>query len=586
MREVYHMVCLVVTEVGGSSPLARGLRHGRARPAAPGRIIPACPRMRGVYAPWRREVRSRWGSSPLARGLLNRTLGIGQVMGIIPARAGFTQTNDPDAVRELDHPRSRGVYVSSVSPVYRRMGSSPLARGLLEAGLAVEIEARIIPARAGFTRYSRGEAESVEDHPRSRGVYDVTGVLYRADGGSSPLARGLRQVRHLGGVHARISPARAGFTRSDTPLSRTTWDHPRSRGVYGNDYGYATITRGSSPLARGLPVKCGASHWGSGIIPARAGFTRGGPRRGRPSPDHPRSRGVYPHTETPVWSAEGSSPLARGLPHPPSTLAHAGGIIPARAGFTIGEPAPSTRAWDHPRSRGVYEGTTSMKTVPPGSSPLARGLRVFFPADYTDARIIPARAGFTGSLFLGARSRLGSSPLARGLPTAISGVCVQPRIIPARAGFTSRVASARTATRDHPRSRGVYPRPDPPGGHQPGIIPARAGFTARPGTGTRCRADHPRSRGVYLTAISVAQSIRGSSPLARGLRRLRVFPSSRCSDHPRSRGVYMSACRILPRTGGSSPLARGLPRGVGGGDALRGIIPARAGFTCLGGCDE
>ena len=90
MREVYHMVCLVVTEVGGSSPLARGLRHGRARPAAPGRIIPACPRMRGVYAPWRREVRSRWGSSPLARGLLNRTLGIGQVMGIIPARAGFT----------------------------------------------------------------------------------------------------------------------------------------------------------------------------------------------------------------------------------------------------------------------------------------------------------------------------------------------------------------------------------------------------------------------------------------------------------------------------------------------------------------
>ena len=180
-----------------------------------------------------------------------------------------------------------------------------------------------------------------------------------------------------------------------------------------------------------------------------------------------------------------------------------------------------------------------------GSSPLARGLRVFFPADYTDARIIPARAGFTGSLFLGARSRLGSSPLARGLRRRGSG---------------------------WPFWRG--------------IIPARAGFTARPGTGTRCRADHPRSRGVYLTAISVAQSIRGSSPLARGLRRLRVFPSSRCSDHPRSRGVYMSACRILPRTGGSSPLARGLPRGVGGGDALRGIIPARAGFTCLGGCDE
>ena len=90
MRKVYHMVYFIVTEVGGSSPHARGLLTDGEGGTVVGRIIPACPRMRGVYAPWRREVRSRWGSSPLARGLLNRTLGIGQVMGIIPARAGFT----------------------------------------------------------------------------------------------------------------------------------------------------------------------------------------------------------------------------------------------------------------------------------------------------------------------------------------------------------------------------------------------------------------------------------------------------------------------------------------------------------------
>ena len=153
-----------------------------------------------------------------------------------------------------------------------------------------------------------------------------------------------------------------------------------------------------SPHARGLRAVAEGGAEPLGIIPARAGFTQ--PHTGhRPGHgDHPRSRGVYPHTETPVWSAEGSSPLARGLPHPPSTLAHAGGIIPARAGFTIGEPAPSTRAWDHPRSRGVYEGTTSMKTVPPGSSPLARGLpRVALRLE-TLPGIIPARAGFTGFL--------------------------------------------------------------------------------------------------------------------------------------------------------------------------------------------
>ena len=90
MREVYHMVCLVVTEVGGSSPLARGLRHGRARPAAPGRIIPACPRMRGVYI--RNPIASftYMGSSPLARGLPAGELVNGTHLRIIPARAGFT----------------------------------------------------------------------------------------------------------------------------------------------------------------------------------------------------------------------------------------------------------------------------------------------------------------------------------------------------------------------------------------------------------------------------------------------------------------------------------------------------------------
>ena len=150
---------------------------------------------------------------------------------------------------------------------------SPHARGLRAVAEGGAEPLGIIPARAGFTRYSRGEAESVEDHPRSRGVYDVTGVLYRADGGSSPLARGLRQVRHLGGVHARISPARAGFTDLQRGPGVRGRDHPRSRGVYAPSSSTVTSQSGSSPLARGLPVKCGASHWGSGIIPARAGFT-------------------------------------------------------------------------------------------------------------------------------------------------------------------------------------------------------------------------------------------------------------------------------------------------------------------------
>ena len=71
------------------------------------------------------------------------------------------------------------------------------------------------------------------------------------------------------------------------------------------------------------------------------------------------------------------------------------GIIPARAGFT----PPSTTALpprtDHPRSRGVYLAEMLAREPWPGSSPLARGLRVSLPGWYVDSGIIPARAGFT-----------------------------------------------------------------------------------------------------------------------------------------------------------------------------------------------
>ena len=50
------------------------------------------------------------GSSPLARGLhVERQAGtVG--LGIIPARAGFTEGREPESRPESDHPRSRGVY--------------------------------------------------------------------------------------------------------------------------------------------------------------------------------------------------------------------------------------------------------------------------------------------------------------------------------------------------------------------------------------------------------------------------------------------------------------------------------------------
>ena len=72
-----------------------------------------------------------------------------------------------------------------------RSGSSPLARGLRDIPHEIRQGGRIIPARAGFTHRYGDPARWAEDHPRSRGVY----------------------------------------RRRRWPLSRRT-DHPRSRGVY------------------------------------------------------------------------------------------------------------------------------------------------------------------------------------------------------------------------------------------------------------------------------------------------------------------------------------------------------------------
>ena len=94
-------------------------------------------------------------------------------------------------------------------------------------------------------------------------------------------------------VTAGIIPARAGFTRGGSHGFRGLADHPRSRGVYVYPSRYVKGTVGSSPLARGLQAKAAGDSAKTGIIPARAGFTL--------------------ETEGKNFLTHGSSPLARGL---------------------------------------------------------------------------------------------------------------------------------------------------------------------------------------------------------------------------------------------------------------------------------
>ena len=501
----------------------------------------------------------------------------------------------------------------------RRPGSSPLARGLLTVADSTGSPARIIPARAGFTATGSRRLPTRPDHPRSRGVYSASISRSLACTGSSPLARGLPRPDWEGGEATRIIPARAGFTGRDNLVQRPAQDHPRSRGVYGFLRAARLAVAGSSPLARGLQLPDRIEAGDPRIIPARAGFTGRWLPPGRLHPDHPRSRGVYTPSGASTCGPSGSSPLARGLPRPFGSRMLTSRIIPARAGFTRRRSQSRSRLLDHPRSRGVYQGSWRRRRSPRGSSPLARGLRTTVRASSSLVRIIPARAGFTvfgvhahGPLRDHPRSRgvypkrrsasasrSGSSPLARGLrPPRRENHCPFG-IIPARAGFTHKGGRERGRSPDHPRSRGVYvarsarspstsgssplarglPRHSGSRRSRARIIPARAGFTHRPGRpgpgdpgSSPLARGLPNAHGTHLRDDGIIPARAGFTPAAR-----RGYPGQR--DHPRSRGVYDTQADEIAAVCGSSPLARGLHDDGGPVQRTDGIIPARAGFT-------
>ena len=177
-------------------------------------------------------MRATGGSSPLARGLRPSSGLVYRPIGIIPARAGFTAAVRLPARRSQDHPRSRGVYAGIDLGAVNPDGSSPLARGLREMVSSSASSLRIIPARAGFTGCTTGRPTARRDHPRSRGVYPAQVVRASSPFGLSPLARGLRCAARTSRWRPRIIPARAGFTRMILSFSLPLRDHPRSRGVY------------------------------------------------------------------------------------------------------------------------------------------------------------------------------------------------------------------------------------------------------------------------------------------------------------------------------------------------------------------
>ena len=131
----------------------------------------AHPRSRGEHPLRMCSAVSPEGSSPLARGALDAPHAYRIPRGLIPARAGSTAFRDALHLRQWAHPRSRGEHVDKIHWITTGQGSSPLARGALEDRVEHVLEGGLIPARAGSTRTQSEIAALSRAHPRSRGEH-------------------------------------------------------------------------------------------------------------------------------------------------------------------------------------------------------------------------------------------------------------------------------------------------------------------------------------------------------------------------------------------------------------------------------
>ena len=233
---------------------------------------------------------------------------------LIPAGAGSTRIGSRPSWASSAHPRRRGEHSSIGLPCTFRDGSSPQARGAQLLLLPRRPTPRLIPAGAGSTSTPTPPWTRRTAHPRRRGEHPTTVWIAPNAAGSSPQARGAPAPRHRLTRGWRLIPAGAGSTprmrRGVTPPRA----HPRRRGEHEHVIRDLVELNGSSPQARGAQGVFPGGPGVGGLIPAGAGSTLLARSRGRGRTAHPRRRGEHLlWVELPA-NALGSSPQARGAP--------------------------------------------------------------------------------------------------------------------------------------------------------------------------------------------------------------------------------------------------------------------------------
>ena len=169
-RGEYRLALTLLAIIWGSPPHTRGilacryidLRYGGITPAHAGNTIPSLfpssswrdhPRTRGEYSIEYDENLMKEGSPPHTRGILPDCLDAIKQAGITPAHAGNTDSNNPEAGTQGDHPRTRGEYVQGFGEIFGGVGSPPHTRGIPMTLLFTKFFNGITPAHAGNTTF-------------------------------------------------------------------------------------------------------------------------------------------------------------------------------------------------------------------------------------------------------------------------------------------------------------------------------------------------------------------------------------------------------------------------------------------------
>ena len=313
----------------GSSPHVRGAHSTRPSAHCRTGIIPACagstlkvsgrlrfawdyPRMCGEHIVANRNCGSVQGSSPHVRGARAGRARPAGPSGIIPACAGSTPRRRTGTGKEWDHPRMCGEHYGDSDFVNELEGSSPHVRGARFIKSATQDAVGIIPACAGSTVPAGRISPSCRDHPRMCGEHIVWPSSLTMAGGSSPHVRGARGALRQPELMTGIIPACAGSTRWSGRRCCSTGDHPRMCGEHRREGRAGSRLPGSSPHVRGAPGRLAVPRDPEGIIPACAGSTRSRHLWMGYDRDHPRMCGEHLKLSSVVFLTAGSSPHVRG----------------------------------------------------------------------------------------------------------------------------------------------------------------------------------------------------------------------------------------------------------------------------------